>query len=44
MIYQLTIKHEDGHVEYRTAIGAIKAICDELYDAGALGVTAMVRS
>lgn len=44
MIYQLTIKHADGRVEQRTAIGAIKAICDALYDAGALGVTAMVRT
>lgn len=43
MIYQLTIKHADGSTERRTAIGAIKAICDALYDAGALGVTAMVQ-
>ncbi|WP_255354556.1 hypothetical protein [Duganella sp. Leaf126] len=44
MIYQLTIKHEDGRIEHRTAIGALGAICDALYDAGALGVTAMVRT
>ena len=44
MIYQLTIRHADGRVEHRTAIGALAAIVDALYDAGALGVTAMVRT
>jgi predicted fused transcriptional regulator/phosphomethylpyrimidine kinase len=43
MIYQLTIKHADGSTERRTAIGKLAAIVDALYDAGALGVTAMVR-
>ena len=44
MIYVLTIKHADGSTERRTAIGTLAALCDALYDAGALGVTAMVRT
>ena len=43
MIYHLTIKHADGSTERRTAIGTLSALCDALYDAGALGVTAMVK-
>ena len=42
MIYQLTIKYPDGSTEHRTAIGALGVLCDALYDAGALGVTALV--
>lgn len=43
MIYHLTIKHADGWIEHRTAIGAIGPIVDALYDADAVGVTYLVR-
>ena len=42
MTYHLTINY-GSYTERRTAIGTLPSLCDALYDAGALGITAVCR-
>ncbi|WP_268907164.1 hypothetical protein [Collimonas humicola] len=43
MSFQITIKTQDGGTETYSDIGDRNALMDAAYDAGALGVTVMVR-